>query len=86
MFVNRIVSLNARELPEKPLEQISKGGQVYRHDYTTRGKDLTNNGNSHESKLKRSLPLELGWLLKEVVVSRDDERENRLGRTLADKE
>ena len=34
-FVNRIVSLNARELPEKPLEQISKGGQVYRHDYTT---------------------------------------------------
>ena len=51
-----------------------------------RGKDLTNDGNSRESKIMRSLPLELGWLLKEAVVSRDDERENRLGRTLADKE
>lgn len=33
LFVNGIVSLNARELTEKPLEHISKGGQAYRHDY-----------------------------------------------------
>jgi hypothetical protein len=42
LFVNEIMSLNARELTENPLEHISIGGQAYRRDYTrSEGQRLT---------------------------------------------